>query len=711
MKHRYIWLALCLTLAGFRPVAVHAQDLTAPAGHLVILAVQTGQVGATGNDFVEVYNPNASAADVTGWKLQYRAASSTGTATWSSKRVVACVPAATGCAVSLLAHGHLLFSTYDLPGVDGEQTMSSGLSDVGGQLRLVQPSGVDLIIHDVLGYGTAAEAEGGQAAAAPVAGETLVRNSVGAEVSDTNNNAADFSILAVGCYGLGGTPDLAVNNLCVVAPTDPVPVDDTPPVEEPPVEPPAPEPVPDPQPQPDPIVVPPPDPLPVDTPPVTDPTPTPIPDPVPPTPAPAPVVDPPVEPPTPTDPPVVTPPVYLPLEITELLPDPASPATDDADEYIELYNPGSEPVNTDGYALETGLNFTYHLTLSGITIPAGGYVVLMSAQTNLVLGNTAGAARLLDPSGAVIDTTGAYSQAKVGQTWAKIDGLWQWTSVVTPALANVADPLPPTPPNQVDVPPAEEPPLPVDTNPPVVDNPPATDTSNTSEDPAPVSPTVYPPILITELLPNPANPAQDSSDEFIELFNPNNTPVNLAGYTLETGSDFRYKFVITNRSIAAGGFVVINSATSHLTLGNSGSAVRLVDPNGQVVGLPINYDTAKDGQAWARMADGWHWTTTPTPGSANKLSSPPIKVAVAKVKKFTKAKAKTTKASSKVAAAMTSSTGPGTASVPVAQDKSGLNYIFVGAVAVAVLGYVVYEYRQNVARFGRKIWVAVTGKN
>jgi hypothetical protein len=43
---------------------------------------------------------------------------------------------------------------------------------------------------------------------------------------------------------------------------------------------------------------------------------------------------------------------YLPLEITEVLVDPVSPQTDASDEFIELHNPNTEPVQVNNYELK-----------------------------------------------------------------------------------------------------------------------------------------------------------------------------------------------------------------------------------------------------------------------------------------------------------------------------------------------------------------------
>jgi hypothetical protein len=132
--------------------------------------------------------------------------------------------------------------------------------------------------------------------------------------------------------------------------------------------------------------------------------------------------------------------IISPIQITELLPNPAAPLTDAADEFIELYNPNSVEVEIGGYKLQSGSNFSDSYILPGMSISANGYVVLYSNQTKLALTNSGGASRILNSVGALVDQTAPYSTAADGNAWALFDDNWHWTLQSTPGRANVLEP-------------------------------------------------------------------------------------------------------------------------------------------------------------------------------------------------------------------------------------------------------------------------------
>lgn len=130
---------------------------------------------------------------------------------------------------------------------------------------------------------------------------------------------------------------------------------------------------------------------------------------------------------------------YAPIDITELMPNPMAPLADSHDEYIELYNPTSDPVNLQGYSVRTGSNFHSYYVLPSTVLEPGSYLALYSAQTHLSLPNSGGAAEILDPTGTVADITPSYGAATEGLAWARFDDGWHWTIQTTPGHPNVLE--------------------------------------------------------------------------------------------------------------------------------------------------------------------------------------------------------------------------------------------------------------------------------
>lgn len=224
------------------------------------------------------------------------------------------------------------------------------------------------------------------------------------------------------------------------------------------------------------------------------------------------------------------------------------------------------------------------------------------------------------------------------------------------------------------------------------------------------------PPIITELLPNPASPALDSTDEYIEVYNPNDEPYQLTGSTLEVGTSTLHDFKISgDLVIPANSYMVFYSESTRLSLTNSGGQARLLDSTGQIISETQAYSAAIEGETWSLSGGVWQWTTTPTPGEPNTITSAPEKIsttaakaaaaktAATKVKgtnttkskaapKVKTAKAKTTKtkkpAKTKIAFASNVSE-----TQPRAQVHTGVLVVVAG---LALL-YGAYEYRHDFA--------------
>ncbi len=230
--------------------------------------------------------------------------------------------------------------------------------------------------------------------------------------------------------------------------------------------------------------------------------------------------------------------------------------------------------------------------------------------------------------------------------------------------------------------------------------------------------------MITELLPNPASPQTDAADEYIEVYNPNSTAFDLKGYGLEVGTTTLHKFTFTDSLVVpAMSYMAFYSDDTHLSLANAGGQTRLRGLDGSVVSETTAYDTADADASWS-LADGvWQWSTTPTPGAFNLITTTqeptaakaaaaaaaaakaPAKAAVAKkaTAKAATAKAKGT-TTTKKAAAKTSTTKKAKAAKPAkisttasVKPKPPIHPGILVAVAISAVLYGLYEYRHDIS--------------
>ena len=192
---------------------------------------------------------------------------------------------------------------------------------------------------------------------------------------------------------------------------------------------------------------------------------------------------------------------------------------------------------------------------------------------------------------------------------------------------------------------------------------------------------------ITELLPNPTGTGNDSTDEFIEIYNPNDTAFDLSGFTLETGLTTKHDFTFDDgSSIPPKTFAAFYSADTGLTLSNTGGQAWLLDPQGNIVSQSDSYATAKDGQSWSLANGVWYWTSSATPNLANQV------VLASSTKAVTKGKTPT------VAAVTSSLNTAGSNSLQPNSKSTTATPIHAWTLAVvggAAILYATYEYRND----------------
>lgn len=126
------------------------------------------------------------------------------------------------------------------------------------------------------------------------------------------------------------------------------------------------------------------------------------------------------------------------------------------------------------------------------------------------------------------------------------------------------------------------------------------------------------PLLITEILPNAES--FDDGLEFIEIYNPNDSPVSLVGYSLALGPAYEKSYTFGTGEILPGQYIAISDIESGIILPNTSASVRLLAPAGNLVDESPAYTNPEENHAWALIENMWTFTDRATPGGANSSS-------------------------------------------------------------------------------------------
>lgn|GEM_PF-4519567 len=121
-------------------------------------------------------------------------------------------------------------------------------------------------------------------------------------------------------------------------------------------------------------------------------------------------------------------------------------------------------------------------------------------------------------------------------------------------------------------------------------------------------------VIISEFLPNPKG--ADDKNEWIEIHNSGERVTDIGLWVLMDKSG--KKFVLPAHTyIREGGYLVLSSETTGITLNNSNEEISLLYPNGEVSDKVGFAEAAKEGYSAALFGDTFLWTSAITPGYAN----------------------------------------------------------------------------------------------
>jgi hypothetical protein len=226
-------------------------------------------------------------------------------------------------------------------------------------------------------------------------------------------------------------------------------------------------------------------------------------------------------------------------------------------------------------------------------------------------------------------------------------------------------------------------------------------------------------VVISEIMPNP-----EDGEEWFELYNQTNLPVNLSGTKVcdGVGSVHCYFFGVSD-FLAPNEYKIYSQETTKITMNNSGDWLEFRDSDDDIIAdTGGNYGNTDKGISLALFGDIWQWTKTPTPAAQN-IYTDTVEIESDSPTKTTKTKSSKTKI--KKAVSVNSSSGAADDAVETASDTAApkvtaadngqkstdstgnrnqvLGYTLLGLAVIVLLGYNLWDKRKYVRDLYDKI--------
>ena len=273
---------------------------------------------------------------------------------------------------------------------------------------------------------------------------------------------------------------------------------------------------------------------------------------------------------------------YKGLVISALLPNPEG--SDTGKEWIEIFNNSSFDVNLKGWVLDDmeGQSKPYTFTTDR-WVKQGEKVQIFDSESKLVLNNDTDQARLFSPDGKLFDMI-EYKNPKSGEviyakTVSEIVGEDEGIDEASNSEKTVAA---------------------------TTKNTNVAKAKNTSDSSAIKWDGKW--IKVTEVFPNPEG--NDSGKEWIEIYNDNNSVVDLTGWIVKINT----KNVKLDGNIDAKTYKTI----SINGISNASAKFGLISPDGKEI-QSFSYDKSVEGYSFALIGENFEWTKFASPNSENPI--------------------------------------------------------------------------------------------
>lgn len=123
-------------------------------------------------------------------------------------------------------------------------------------------------------------------------------------------------------------------------------------------------------------------------------------------------------------------------------------------------------------------------------------------------------------------------------------------------------------------------------------------------------------IIFTEILPSPEG--ADETDEWIEIFNQNETEISLADYQIrDTQGKISYYSFTKESKILPKQYLVLSRQKTKISLNNDQDGLELLCQENIIDS--VFYQSAKKGQSYNKIGKDWLWSSILTPGKENKM--------------------------------------------------------------------------------------------
>lgn len=122
-------------------------------------------------------------------------------------------------------------------------------------------------------------------------------------------------------------------------------------------------------------------------------------------------------------------------------------------------------------------------------------------------------------------------------------------------------------------------------------------------------------IILNELLPDPSGNESASNPEFVEIFNPDSTSINISNWSITDLKNNKFATIPEGTIISSNAFLVFYKSR---TLNNSGEEIVYLRDAASNIIDQITYNNAVEGKSYSRVSSFWEWLE-PTPNAPNKI--------------------------------------------------------------------------------------------